>query len=121
MTPFVSGTILLILLTHARMVSIMLAPDSVVMVITLSCTLLTLTMWVVVITVLLVVAGVRERVIGIMMVRLVVLKTRPSFMTEQWMGCLFAGSMMVDIHLSSLYFFVVWNASFDVMYDRTYE
>jgi hypothetical protein len=60
------------------MVSLMLAPDSVVMVITLSCTRPTRTMWVVVITVLLGLAGARERVIGIMMVLLVVLRTKLS-------------------------------------------
>ena len=43
-------------------------------------------MWVVVITVLLGLAGAKERVIGIMMVLLVVLRTKPSFVIGYWDG-----------------------------------
>lgn len=68
------------------MVNSMLALDSVVMVIILLCTRPTPIMWVVVITVLLVPAGARERVTGIMMVLLVVLRTESSFVTGRLDG-----------------------------------
>lgn len=81
-TLFAYGTTPLTPLTLARMASTMLALDSMVTVAPLSCTRLTPTMWVVVITVLSVLAGVRERVIGITMVLLVVLRTKSSFVAE---------------------------------------
>lgn len=69
------------------MVTIMFARVLMVLATTLSCTRPTRIMWVVVIIVLLVVVGVREKVIGIMMGLLVVLRTKGMLWTDDVFVC----------------------------------